>query len=277
LSSGEKGRISWPINALRNGFLSPLPKESNFASVDFADQPSAAEADQRCIGMSAPIHINVTESGSFTKGENVLVDVFCFASRTGVLETFGMPGKVWTTLRNHSTAHGRSIPGDEEISRTGRTVCSAHLDIGEIDTQIAEATFTPPADATPNPIKIVQMKGGMAGPTQPLPSSGKTEISPAVAAGLVVMKVAPQYPIVARSAQVQGVVTLQGTVGTEEGHLKDLHVVSGPVLLQQAALEAVSQWVYRPYLLSGKPVEVLATVSVVFALAEPAKTTIPNP
>jgi protein TonB len=43
-------------------------------------------------------------------------------------------------------------------------------------------------------------------------------------------------------------------------------VVSGPALLRQAALDAVKQWLYRPYLLNGQPVEVETAVSVEFKL-----------
>ena len=58
------------------------------------------------------------------------------------------------------------------------------------------------------------------------------------------------------------VVVLQAII-TKEGHVKDLHVVSGPKLFQQASLDAVRQWVYRPYLLNGEPVEVETTINVV--------------
>ena len=48
--------------------------------------------------------------------------------------------------------------------------------------------------------------------------------------------------------------------------MKDLHVVSGPAMLQQAALDAVKTWRYRPYLLNNEPVEVETTVNVIFTL-----------
>ena len=53
----------------------------------------------------------------------------------------------------------------------------------------------------------------------------------------------------------------------KDGHIADVHVVSGPPALQRAALDAVKQWEYRPYLLNGQPVEVNTTVNVVFALS----------
>ncbi|MFZ0338819.1 MAG: energy transducer TonB [Terracidiphilus sp.] len=48
--------------------------------------------------------------------------------------------------------------------------------------------------------------------------------------------------------------------------MKDLQVVSGPEMLQQAALDAVQQWRYRPYLFNGEPVEVRTTVNIIFTL-----------
>jgi len=70
---------------------------------------------------------------------------------------------------------------------------------------------------------------------------------------------------------VQGTVVLQAVVG-KGGQVSELRILSGPPMLQQAALDAVKQWVYRPYLLNGSPVEVMTTVNVVFQIPDlPAK------
>ncbi|MGP8268583.1 MAG: energy transducer TonB [Terracidiphilus sp.] len=53
---------------------------------------------------------------------------------------------------------------------------------------------------------------------------------------------------------------------SKTGAIEGLHVVSGPAMLQQSALDAVRTWRYRPYLLSGEPVEVETTVNVIFTL-----------
>jgi protein TonB len=64
---------------------------------------------------------------------------------------------------------------------------------------------------------------------------------------------------------VQGVVLLEATIGTD-GSIENLHVVSGHPMLVTAAVEAVKQWKYRPYLLNGQPVEVQTQVQVLFNL-----------
>jgi protein TonB len=78
-------------------------------------------------------------------------------------------------------------------------------------------------------------------------------------------KITPQYPAIAKAARIQGTVVLQATI-SKTGSIENLRVVSGPPMLQQAAMDAVRQWRYRPYLLNGDPVEVETTVNVVFNL-----------
>lgn len=97
------------------------------------------------------------------------------------------------------------------------------------------------------------------------PPAGPQRISSGVANGLLLDRVMPVYPPIARAAGVQGTVMLDATI-TGSGTVTNVRVVSGPQMLRQAAAEAVSRWRFRPYLLNGQPVEVEATVSVVFSL-----------
>jgi protein TonB len=71
-------------------------------------------------------------------------------------------------------------------------------------------------------------------------------------------------------------VVLQATIG-KDGLMENVRVVNGPPLLQQAALDAVRQWTYKPYLLNGEPVEVETTVNVVFAIPAPPQQAPPTP
>jgi protein TonB len=67
------------------------------------------------------------------------------------------------------------------------------------------------------------------------------------------------------AAHISGAVELEGIIDTG-GRIRDLHALSGNPLLVPAALEAVRQWVYSPTLLNGKPVEVIAPITVIFRL-----------
>jgi len=109
-------------------------------------------------------------------------------------------------------------------------------------------------------------------PLPPLPGAAATaeppkrvSISAGVAAGLLIAKTNPVYPADAKKAGVQGTVTLEAIIG-RDGMVESLKVVSGPDLLQQAALDAVKTWRYKPYLLNGELVEVRTTVNIIFTL-----------
>jgi protein TonB len=78
-------------------------------------------------------------------------------------------------------------------------------------------------------------------------------------------KVTPEYPPIAIAARISGVVQLIGTIA-KDGTIQNLQVVSGHPILARAAMEAVQQWVYKPTLLNGNPVEVMAPIQVSFTL-----------
>jgi len=78
----------------------------------------------------------------------------------------------------------------------------------------------------------------------------RVRVSQGVTAGLVIKRVNPTYPPLARTARVQGSVVLAAVIG-KDGSIQNLHVLSGHPLLTQAALEAVKQWRYKPYILNG--------------------------
>lgn len=94
---------------------------------------------------------------------------------------------------------------------------------------------------------------------------GPIVISKGVAQGLIVHQVLPQYPAIARAMRIGGTVLLQAVI-TRTGAIDKIRVLSGPAVLQQASIDAVRQWRFRPYLLNGEPVDVETTVSVVFTI-----------
>lgn len=94
----------------------------------------------------------------------------------------------------------------------------------------------------------------------------KIRVSQGVSEGLLVHKVMPNYPPLAKQARIQGSVILQATIG-KDGSIQNLHVLSGHPMLTQAAIDAVRQWRYKPYLLNGEAVEVETTVQVNFTLS----------
>jgi protein TonB len=86
-----------------------------------------------------------------------------------------------------------------------------------------------------------------------------------VAESLLISKVMPVYPAIAKAAHVSGTVELAGTI-SRVGAIENLRVISGNPMLTRAAMDAVQQWRYRPYQLNGEAVDVETTIRVVFLL-----------
>jgi periplasmic protein TonB len=84
--------------------------------------------------------------------------------------------------------------------------------------------------------------------------------------GSLIRMVKPTYPPLARSARIEGPVVLEALIN-KAGTIQNLHATSGHPLLIPAALDAVRQWQYRPYILNGKPIEVETQITVNFTLS----------
>jgi len=167
-----------------------------------------------------------------------------------VRTSLGFGGAYQTSYNHFVGFQDGFLAKDVEVIHDHKPVVKIHLESVEELAGIDEQVFTPPADA-----KFVPRKINIAG---------------GIAAGMLLQKVAPDYPETAREMRLEGVVVLQALI-SKDGHIRDLHVVSGPTGLQKSALDAVQQWEYRPYLLNGEPVEVETTINVVFSLHPPPK------
>jgi len=94
----------------------------------------------------------------------------------------------------------------------------------------------------------------------------RVRVSQGVSQGLLIRKVQPNYPPLARQARIQGNVVLTAEI-SKDGSIENLRLVSGHPMLAPAAIEAVKQWKYKPYFLNGEPVEVETQVTVIFSLS----------
>jgi len=94
----------------------------------------------------------------------------------------------------------------------------------------------------------------------------RVRVSQGVTQGLLIRKVQPNYPPLARQARIQGQVLLAAEI-SKDGTIENLHLISGHPMLAPAAIEAVKQWKYKPYILNGEPVEVETQITVNFTLS----------
>jgi len=95
----------------------------------------------------------------------------------------------------------------------------------------------------------------------------RIRVSQGVTQGMVITKIEPIYLKLAVMARVTGVVLVKAII-SRDGTITELQVISGHPILVPAAIEAVKQWRYRPYLLNGEPVEVETSITVTFQIAQ---------
>lgn len=194
--------------------------------------------------------------------------------------TFDRPGRLAMANSGPNT-NGSQFFITEQAYETlnGHYTLFGQCDDASVDVVKAIARVPRNSDDKPlTPVvleKVMIVPEGQAVPPSPRPPASAPEssepakqvnISAGVAQSQLIKKVPPVYPQEAKEDHVSGTVQLQAVIG-DDGMVKALNVVSGPHELQQAALDAVKNWVYKPFLLNGEPVEVSTTVNIIFTLS----------
>jgi protein TonB len=135
--------------------------------------------------------------------------------------------------------------------------------------QIGDAGAAITGTGSENPSGIANLFGSGSRPILPTvrpPASVAPLRISHMSEGNLIRRVQPSYPPLARSARIQGTVVLQAII-SKDGSIENLRLLSGHPMLAPAAIEAVKQWRYRPYVLNNEPVEVETQITVNFSLA----------
>ena len=117
----------------------------------------------------------------------------------------------------------------------------------------APGAGTPPPNFIPEENPVVK------------PTLQTLNVSQGVSQGLLIKKVAPQYPGNAIRMRIEGTVELMATI-SKTGEISHIKILSGDPQLTKAAADAVKQWKYKPYYLNGDPVEIQTQVTINFKL-----------
>ena len=119
------------------------------------------------------------------------------------------------------------------------------------------------------PAALFTGAGSKSGPVVVTPAqekkAGPVHISSGVIAGLLIAPIHPIYPPIAKAAHVDGTVIVEALI-SKSGAIEGLHVLSGPAMLQSAAVEAIRNAHYKPFQLNGSPTEVETTITVNFRI-----------
>jgi TonB family protein len=129
-----------------------------------------------------------------------------------------------------------------------------------------------PSGSAPRPGVLIENESTLPAPAPaqlPPPASGmmRIRVGGNVQASNLIKKVTPAYPPLAKQARISGTVQFTALIGAD-GSIQSLQLVSGHPLLVPSAQEAVKQWMYKPTLLNGSPVEVITQIDVNYTLTE---------
>jgi TonB family protein len=187
-------------------------------------------------------------------------------------------GEPNSSLRNRDS---KSVSRSDEISdradsgtvaetRQRRTAKAGELALNRpLKTEPASSQLQPIApsifDGITPPIGSSTDRFPLVGPNVPGPVAPQSESNARLQAAVLVQRVAPLYPEVAKQNRLEGDIRVSATIG-KDGVPTNLNVVSGNPILVPAALAAIKQWRYRPATLDGEPVETSTTVNVSFQL-----------
>jgi TonB family protein len=178
----------------------------------------------------------------------------------GGIEFTGVSDAAKAQLLEHLQVHAGDTFSQETIPTTVQVVrqFDEHLmvNIGLSPTGARIVRITAPETPLPAPAMLATGNG-----------LSPVRIGANVQQANLLSSVKPIYPPLAKQARVQGVVKFDATIA-KDGTMEDLKVVSGPPLLIAAALQAVKQWVYKPTLLNGQPVEVATSIDISFTLSD---------
>lgn len=235
-------RSPWPGLLAKTvwGFIHPV-YENEYDGIQLAsEKPEARNLPIRCVSTVQNDAPNALERA-------MSKSTLCFDAREPVLllriDAFGIK----TIYENIFRFHGRYVARDLTVDRGGRVYLKAHLESLEKLNPVDQTEFVPPKKAFEPPKVLLAY------------------MTTEDARSFQIRKVEPKYPADALAAGVSGVVDVK-TLIDAAGHVSDVLALDGPPLLQEAALKAVRQYLFRPYMMYGTKTEVETVFPVEFKL-----------
>jgi TonB family protein len=227
----REGSQDWPgFNglSLRSSLIEPLPDDSTL--LDFKLEQHAEQVGKgkiNCVTLRYPPPSDTTVSKDFFPG-------FCFETSIPALRLARQSGGAQTVYESIVAFQGHYLAQELRTIFNGKPRIVLKLDVVERLKDAPDVILTPPPIALPVNLSAISLKSEAC-------------------YGCKLKTSSPRFPEEARDRKIGGTVLIQATVG-KDGHVINAQATSGPPGFYQAALNAVRQWVYRPFRVMGEPV-----------------------
>lgn len=182
--------------------------------------------------------------------------------------SLGQPLEETPAVRPHASGSAPNNPAVITLTMPTRIPSGISTASDDGPPQATGFGSSPSANTLGDPRGLPNLFGSGSRPVMPVAAPPPTVVPVRIShmsEGDLVHKVLPTYHPLARMARIQGQVVLQAVI-SKQGAIEDLKVLAGHPMLVPAAIEAVRQWHYRPYVLNDEPVEVETQITVNFYL-----------
>jgi protein TonB len=173
------------------------------------------------------------------------------------------PVPVVVERESSASSSSVAIPSVEQTEAATSRLPGLHPFIGDPPPLAPFGVGMRMTDGLPGGIGV----GGVTGPVVSVTPArvAPLHVSTGVLQGMLIAPIRPVYPVIAKAAHVEGTVVVEAVI-SRKGTIESLRVVSGPQMLQNAALEAIREARYQSFRLNGEPTDVQTTITVNFRL-----------
>jgi TonB family protein len=246
------------IEAVRQWKFKPGTRDGNPVTVS-----ATIEVNFRTLD-SPPAEVSNVIIGSVPSGGPVAVQSTWVGRTLKGITVSGLSEQARADLLSQLPVHEGDTLSVESLLNVNRAV-------QEFDGHLMAIPM--PVGANEATLRIVVGTTTVTTTTPAAPADASATVPPRITVGaivqqnLLISQPPAVYPPLAKQARIQGVVKLSATIA-KDGTVQHLEAISGHPLLMEAAMDAVRQWVYKPTLLNGQPVEVVTQIDVNFTLSQ---------
>jgi hypothetical protein len=227
---------------LRASLIEPLPEVSQLSGFTLQRRTQAfGQSNFECVNFTYPVSPSLQVLGNFYPSP-------CFEPTMPMLRVYSDGSATRIVYDKIVSFQGHYLARQIQVFASGKLVADMDLDIVESLKESPDTLLAAPATALPVDLTKIVLKEGSKSRWPSL-----------------LRKAVPMYPSLAKSKRIDGTVNIRATIGVD-GHIDSMQPVDGPMLLRQAAFDAVHQWIYRPFDLMGQPRPVEIEIHVVFTL-----------